>query len=386
MLRPSAPLAVQVKQHLVEAGAPLTHACVVTAIRAIDPGAAGNDVLVQRVTHTLRTELVGSAAINALLDDSSVTDVLVNGDGNAWVDRGSGLQRVALPPHSGTELHRMAQRLAVGCGQRLDEAKPWVDARLPDGTRMHALIAPVATDGVNLSLRTFRPRVFTLSELVDNGCLQPGAAQLVRAILLAKLSFLVTGGTTTGKTTFLASLLGELPSSERLVVVEDAQELRCHHPHVVSLQARVRNAEGAGTVSLRDLVRQALRMRPDRIVVGECRGPEVVELLCALNTGHDGCAGTLHANSSADVPARLEALGALGGLDRSALHSQLAASVRCVLHMRRCGSRRILEEIALLQRDDNGAVTAQSAWALDDRPTPGYEAFRSLLTDRTAGR
>ncbi len=383
-MRPPPSLAAQVKQYLVEAGSPLTHACVTAAVRTVGGGMTGNDALVQRVTHGLRTELVGSAEINALLDDLSVTDVLINGAGSAWVDRGSGLQRIALPSHGDIELHRMAQRLAVACGQRLDEAKPWVDARLPDGTRMHALIAPIASDGVNLSLRTFRPRVFTLGELVDNGCLQPRAAQLLRAILTAKLTFLVTGGTTAGKTTFLASLLGELPSSERLIVVEDSQELRCYHPHVVSLQARVRNTDGAGSVSLRDLVRQALRMRPDRIVVGECRGAEVVELLCALNTGHDGCAGTLHANSPADVPARLEALGALGGLDRPALHSQLAASVQCVLHMRRHGARRILAEIALLQRDNHGEVASQTAWAFDERPTPGCDALYTLLADRTA--
>jgi pilus assembly protein CpaF len=382
-MKPPMSLAAQVKQHLLEVGSPLTSACVTAAIRAVGGGAADSDTLVQRVTHALRTELVGSAEINAFLDDVCVTDVLINGDGNAWVDRGSGLQRNALRcSHGDTELRGMVQRLAVACGQRLDEAKPWVDARLPDGTRMHALIAPIATDGVNLSLRTFRQRMFTLDELVASGCLQPQAAQLLRAILDAKLTFLVTGGTNTGKTTFLASLLGELPGSERLVVVEDSQELRCYHPHVVSLQARVRNADGAGSISLRDLVRQALRMRPDRIIVGECRGAEVVELLCALNTGHDGCAGTLHANSTADVPARLEALGALGGLDRSALHSQLAASVQCVLHMRRRGPRRVLEEIALLRRDDHGEVTAAAAWALDERPTVGRDALYNLLADR----
>ncbi|MGH3545002.1 MAG: TadA family conjugal transfer-associated ATPase [Mycobacteriales bacterium] len=381
----SASLAAQVKRHLMEAGSPLTHACVTAAVRAVSGstgGEVGSEALVQQVTHALRTELIGSAAVNALLDDACVTDVLINGSCGTWVDRGNGLQRVALPRCSDAESHAMTQRLAVACGQRLDEAKPWVDARLPDGTRLHVVIAPIATDGVNLSLRTFRPRMFTLGELVENNCLHPRAAQLLRAILAAKLTFLVTGGTNTGKTTFLASLLGELPSCERVVVVEDSQELRCNHPHVISLQARIRNAEGAGSVSLRDLVRQALRMRPDRIIVGECRGAEVVELLCALNTGHDGCAGTLHANSPADVPARLEALGALGGLDRAALHSQLAASVHCVLHMRRHGARRVLEEIALLRRDGGGTVEAATAWALDGRPTAGYDALESLLADR----
>ncbi|HEX3733053.1 MAG TPA: ATPase, T2SS/T4P/T4SS family, partial [Mycobacteriales bacterium] len=197
---------------------------------------------------------------------------------------------------------------------------------------------------------------------------------------------LVTGGTSTGKTTFLASLLGELPRRERIVVVEDSHELRCSHPHVVSLQARNDNADGVGAVPLRDVVRQALRMRPDRIVVGECRGAEVVELLYALNTGHDGCAGTLHANSPTDVPARLEALGALGGLGRAALHSQLAASLPCVFHMRRINGRRMLDEIAMLRRDRSGLVGAVTAWAIDDRPAPASTELDELIVARGGSR
>jgi pilus assembly protein CpaF len=225
--------------------------------------------------------------------------------------------------------------------------------------------------------------VFTLSELIDSGCVHPRAGLLLRAMLRARLPLLITGGTATGKTTFLASLLGELATHERVVIVEDSHELRCVHPHVISLQARTDNADGAGAVSLRDLLRQALRMRPDRIVVGECRGSEIVELLSALNTGHDGSAGTLHANSPTDVPARLEALGSLGGLDRVALHSQLAACLPCVLHMRRHGRRRVLEEIALLRRGSDGVVSAAAAWTLHvAAPTPAGQQLTELLAER----
>ena len=180
-------------------------------------------------------------------------------------------------------------------------------------------------------------------------------------MLRARLTFLVSGGTGSGKTTLLSALLAAIPADERLVTVEDAEELRPPHPHVVRLVARPANVEGAGAISLRDLVRQALRMRPDRIVVGEVRGAEVVDLLAALNTGHEGGAGTLHANTAGDVPARLEALAALGGVGREALHAQFAGAVRVVLHVRRDGRRRVLQEIAVLHRGVDGLVCARPA-------------------------
>jgi Flp pilus assembly CpaF family ATPase len=177
-----------------------------------------------------------------------------------------------------------------------------VDTRLPDGTRVHAVLPPVAVDGPLLSLRTFRHRAFSLDDLVRAGTLTVSSAALVDAVVRARLSYVVSGGTGSGKTTLLAALLGRVPARERIVVVEDSTELRPHHPHVVALQARPSNVEGRGAVGLRDLVRQALRMRPDRLVVGECRGPEVVDVLSALNTGHEGGAATLHANTAGDVP------------------------------------------------------------------------------------
>src|SRR5205814_5515524 len=281
-----------------------------------------------------------------------------------WVDRGAGLVRAAVPVGTPEDVRRLAQRLVAAAGRRLDEGCPFADARLPDGARLHAVLPPIAVDGPYLSLRTFRQRAFSLGELVANGTVSGAGATVLAAIVAARLAYLVTGGTGAGKTTVLATLLGLVPRDERIVVVEDATELRPDHPHVVALQARPSNVEGAGEVGLRTLVRQALRMRPDRLVIGECRGAEVVDLLGALNTGHEGGAGTLHANTPRDVPARLEALGLLGGVAREALHAQVTAALQIVVHLRRSPSRdRIVEQVCLLVPDSRrGLVVAVPAW------------------------
>jgi len=198
----------------------------------------------------------------------------------------------------------------------------------------------------------------------------------------ARLAFVVTGGTGSGKTTLLAALLDRVPSHERIVLVEDAAELRPRHPHVVALQSRLPNVEGSGSVTLRDLVRQALRMRPDRLVVGECRGAEVVDMLSALNTGHEGGAATLHANTAADAPARLEALGLLGGLSRPALHAQLAAGLQLVLHLTRSGPFRSLAEVCVLRADADGLARAVTAWHRDGGPGPAAGVLVDWLTAR----
>lgn len=239
-----------------------------------------------------------------------------------------------------------------------DDASPYADARLPGGVRLHAVLPPVAANGTCLSLRLPRRRAFTLAELVATGTVPPEGAALLSALIETRTAFLITGGTGTGKTTLLSSLLSLTDPGERLVLVEDSAELRPAHPHVVRLEARPPNVEGAGGVTLNDLVRQALRMRPDRLVVGEVRGPEVVVLLQALNTGHEGGCGTLHANTAADVPARLEALACAAGLSREAVHSQLAAALDIVVHLVRepGGGRRRVAEVCLLRRAADGLV------------------------------
>ncbi|MEV0644675.1 TadA family conjugal transfer-associated ATPase [Phytomonospora sp. NPDC050363] len=315
--------------------------------------------------------------------DPEVTDLLVNGPEHVWIDRGHGLERVEVDVGGATAVRRLAQRLAAACGRRLDDAHPYVDARLADGTRLHAVLPPVAVRGPYLSLRMFRSRAFTLGELIDAGTLTPGAAELLAALVAARLALLVTGGTGSGKTTLLSALLGLVDPSERIVIVEDAAELRPDHPHVLSLEARTSNVEGAGSVELKDLVRQALRMRPDRIIVGECRGAEVAELLTALNTGHDGGAGTVHANSPADVPARLEALALPHGLDRTGLHAQVAAALRMVLHLRRTPSGRVLDEVSLLRLGPDGrGVRAIPAWRRNSGAGPAAPELAELLRVR----
>jgi len=327
--------------------------------------------------------LPGAGPLTPLLADPEVTDVLVNGR-HVWVDRGAGLVRAAVPVGTAEDVRRLAQRLVSAAGRRLDEGSPFADARLPDGTRLHAVLPPIAVDGPYLSLRTFRPRALTLNELVATGSVSAGGAGILAAIVAARLAYLVTGGTGAGKTTVLATLLGLAPHDERIVLVEDAAELRPAHPHVVALQARTSNVEGAGEVGLRALVRQALRMRPDRLVIGECRGAEVIDLLGALNTGHEGGAGTLHANNPADVPARLEALGLLGGVPRAALHAQLAAALQVVVHLRRTATReRVVEQVCLLVPDTRrDLVVAVPAWHRADGPGPAATALARLLHQR----
>jgi pilus assembly protein CpaF len=326
--------------------------------------------------------LPGAGPLSTFLVDPAVTDVLVNGV-DVWIDRGAGLVRCDFTFSSDLQVRRLAQRLAAACGRRLDEGSPYVDARLSDGTRLHAVLPPVATDGPYLSLRTFREHAFSLNDLVGVGTLSESGAEMLGAIVAARLSYLVSGGTGSGKTTLLATLLSEVPHDERIVIVEDAAELRPHHPHVVGLQARTANVEGAGAIGLRDLLRQALRMRPDRLVVGECRGAEVVDLLGALNTGHEGGAGTLHANTAADVPARLEALGLLSGVPRAALHAQIAAALHVAVHMRRMPAGRLLDEIVLLAPSRDGrAVASVSAWHRLGGVRPGAVPLANLMTSR----
>lgn len=376
-------LAAQVRRRFAADGTVATPAAVVSAVRAEPRAAVLGDTTVLRMAGRIHHDLVGVGPLAPLLAEPDVTDVLVNGR-EVWVDRGRGLHRVEVQLGGVAEVRRLAQRLAAACGRRLDDGSPCVDARLSDGTRLHAVLPPVATGGPYLSLRTFRQRPFTLDDLVRQGTVPRPAAALLAAIVAARLAYLVVGGTGSGKTTLLNTLLGLVPPTERIVLVEDAAELRPTHPHIVGLQARTSNVEGAGAIGLADLVRQALRMRPDRLVVGECRGAEVVDLLSALNTGHEGGAGTLHANAPADVPARLEALGLLGGLPRVALHAQVVAALQVLLQVRRDASGRVLEAVCLLlpSGPDRLAVVVP-AWHRVHGAGPAASALARLLAARS---
>jgi pilus assembly protein CpaF len=245
--------------------------------------------------------------------------------------------------------------MALG-GRHIDEATPCVDARLHDGIRVHAVLPPVSTRGTLLSIRLPRVRRLSLTDLASAGFFPHGGRELVAALVARRENVLVTGAGGSGKTTFLSAMLGAAPPAERIVAIEDVAELRVDHPHVVSLEARQANLEGAGAVSLERLVREALRMRPDRLVLGECRGAEVRELLAALNTGHDGGAGTLHANSLADVPARLEALGALAGMSPDAIARQTVSAIGIVLHLERRDGVRMLAQTGRFELDARGRL------------------------------
>lgn len=275
-----------VRLRLVDSGAEPTPARVAEALR--EEGRLLGDTEVLGIVARLRSELIGAGPLEPLLAESDVTDVLVTAPDQVWVDRGAGLERSEVAFPDAAAVRRLAQRLAAIAGRRLDDARPWVDARLPDGTRLHAVLPPVSVGSTCLSLRVVRPRAFSLDELTAAGTVPPGGQWLLRAVLDSRLSFVVSGGTGSGKTTLLSTLLGLVAPDERIVLAEDSAELRPDHPHVVRLETRPANQEGTGLVTLRDLVRQALRMRPDRLVVGEVRGPEVTDLLAALNTGHEG--------------------------------------------------------------------------------------------------
>jgi pilus assembly protein CpaF len=358
---------------------------VMVGAAAVDLGRVlgAADVLI--VTARVRAELWGLGPLQPLVEQPGVTDVLVNGSEEVWVDRGGGLVRVPCALGGEDAVRALAVRLAAGSGRRLDEAAPWVDARLERGVRLHAVIPPVSPAGTLISLRILRRDPFDLSELVAAGCLPPSWAGVLTALVTARAAFLVSGGTGAGKTTLLATLLSLAPPSERLVLVEDVGELWPRHPHVVRLEARHANVEGRGSVTLEDLVRQALRMRPDRLVVGECRGAEVRDLLAALNTGHAGGCGTVHANTTADVPARLEALGALAGLSPAAVRVQAVAALDAIVHVERIGARRRVVELAAVQRSATGELSLHPALTAGADPAdrgsvgPGWPSLSRRL-------
>ena len=300
-------------------------------------------------------------ALAAYLADPDVTDVFVNGAHEVWVDRGAGPQRQSAAELDEAEVRELAVRLVALGGRHLDEAAPCVDARLHDGIRVHAVLPPISPRGTLLSIRVPHTTPYTVAQLGAAGFFDEVPAQSVVALVSSRANLLITGAAGSGKTTLLSALLSEAAPGERIVAIEDVAELRVRHPHFVSLEARQANLEGAGGLGLARLLREALRMRPDRLVLGECRGEEVRELLAALNTGHDGGAGTLHANSLEDVPARLEALGALAGLEPTAVARQAVSAIGAVLHLERRGGMRRLAQLGALELDSRDRLGVRAA-------------------------
>ena len=322
------------------------------------------------------------AELAPLVADPHVSDILVSSVG-VWVDRGSGLERVEVGLDGEGRIRALAVHMAAACGRRLDDASPIVDGTLPVGVRLHAVLPPLSEDGTLISLRTSRALAYTVEQLELAGTVPEGLAPLLGSLVERRANTLISGATGSGKTTLLATLLGLVPRSERIVCIEEVSELRPSHPHVVHLQERRPNVQGAGAVTLADLVRAAMRMRPDRLVLGECRGAEVRDVLTALNTGHDGGWATVHANAVQDVPARLAALGALAGMSDAAVAAQGAAAVDAVIQMRRQAGVRRIAQIGVLRRTgaDLQCVVAVDASREDGAPRagPGWPALAERL-------
>jgi len=377
---PDVALVEDVRARLARRGGAPTPADVTAAVRA--SGVVLGSRALAELDVAVRAELLGAGPLQRLLEDPDVTDVLVNAPDEVWVERAGRLVRVAVDLGTPARVRELAVRLAATGGQRLDDSSPTVDARLPDGTRLHAVLPPVSDGCALISLRVLRRRAFTLAELVASGGVAPALVPVLRALVLTRANLLVTGATGSGKTTLLSALLSIVPDDERIVCIEESGELTPHHPHVVRLLARRANVDGAGEVPLAELVRQALRMRPDRIVLGECRGAEVRDVLTALNTGHEGGCATLHANTAADVPARLEALASLAGMTREAVAAQAASAFDAVLHLRRDGPRRYLAEVAVVRRSPGGELVVEAAVAVAAGGLPVRRSGWSALAER----
>lgn len=329
----------------------------------------------------LQAQLLGAGpALARVWEDQAVTDVLINSSTSVWVDRGAGMQRASCDVG---DVRALAVRLASLAGQRLDDAVPITDGRLPDGTRLHAVLAPVAADGACISLRRHRLHALGLADWRSGGGLGDHGERVLRALVRRRANLLISGGTGSGKTTLLAALLALVPTDERIVCLEEARELDPQHPHVVCLQSRAANVQGAGAVTLTELVRAAMRMRPDRLVLGECRGAEVREVLLALNTGHDGGMATVHANAATDVPARLVALGSLAGLSAEAVAVQAASAFDALVHLTRVGSRRVVSQVATMTLD-SGVLRADLALLWDGSDLVPADAWPALA-DRLDG-
>lgn len=327
-------------------------------VRSLCPATSHAD-LVELVDEAL-SSINGLGPLEELLFLPNLTDILVNRFDDVWIDRGSGLEKTEVRFSSESAAQEFAKRIATRGHRRLDEAQPFVDIQTDAGLRFHAMLPPISSSGVAISIRTPLRISLTLEDMVAAGNLESDTYQALCKVIDEQKSFVVSGGTGCGKTTLLAAMMAKVRATERIVVIEDSSELTISHPHVVSIQARLANSEGAGGITMTDLVKQSLRMRPDRIVVGEVRGKEISDLLLALNTGHKGSATTIHADAATSVPTRIEALGLLAGLPREALHAQMYSAFDVVIQMRDARSgKRGVAELAKFIRSIDGTVTTQ---------------------------
>ncbi|MDQ0677096.1 pilus assembly protein CpaF [Arthrobacter pascens] len=364
-----------VRESVMADAGPVTPSRVAAAVQATGKllGTAGSLAAVERIS----AELNGLGPLQELTRDVSVTDIFVNAPDSVWVDRGKGIERAAVTFAGEAQLRALASRLVAAGGRRLDDGSPCVDVRLDGGYRIHAVLPPISTAGTLLSIRIRREQVFSMDELRSGGMFGGQVQGVLEHVVEHRLSFLISGATGSGKTTLLSTLLGLCSPAERLVLIEDASELNPVHPHIVSLESRHGNLEGGGGVDLGELVRQALRMRPDRLVVGECRGAEVRDLLSAMNTGHTGGGGTIHANTATAVPARLTALGALAGMGQDAVRLQASSALDVVIHVERTVQGRHVACVGVVEDGPDGLSVVPALVSRRGKTSPG-PAWASL--------
>ena len=339
----------------------------------------------QRVVTELVHDIKGLGPIEPLLHDAEVSDILINGMHSTYVERRGRLEPVALAFRDAQHLVHIAQRIAGQIGRRVDESSPMVDARLPDGSRVNIIIPPLALDGAAISIRRFVMRGSSLADMAERGVLSSAMAEMFQIAVKARLNILISGGTGAGKTTFMNALSREIPDGERLITIEDAAELQLQQPHVVRLETRTVSAEGTGQVTMRDLLVNTLRMRPDRIIVGEIRGGEAQEMLQAMNTGHPGSMSTLHANNARDALTRLEnmLMSASGDIPLPALRRQIAGSVDLVVQLARLRSgHRCVTSVTNVVGIENDIVTTEEMW----RRRPGPVDSSAMPVFETSGR
>src|SRR5829696_3486216 len=313
-------------------------------------------------------DILGYGPIDRLLKDENISEVMVNGPDSVYVERSGKVEKTTANFVDDTHLRRIIDKIVGQVGRRIDEATPLCDARLPDGSRVNAVVHPLAVGGPFLTIRKFSKEKLQVDDLIRFGTLNAHSARFLQACVVGRLNIIVSGGTGTGKTTTLNVLSSFIPSDARIVTVEDAKELQMHQDHVLSLEARPPNIEGRGEVTIRDLVKNCLRMRPDRIVVGECRGGEALDMLQAMNTGHDGSITTVHSNSPRDTLARLETLVLMSGFDLPvrAIREQMASAIDCIVQLTRLrdGTRRITH-ITEIQGMEGDVITLQDIFLFD---------------------
>jgi pilus assembly protein CpaF len=324
-----------------------------------------------RVALEIADDILGHGPLERLLADDSVSEIMVNGPYEIWIERGGRLFETPVRFTDESHLRRIINKMVAQVGRRIDEASPMVDARLPDGSRVNAVIPPLSLSGPLVTIRKFSRRRLTLEDMVKVGTLSAESVEFLQRCVRAQLNILVSGGTGTGKTTLLNALSSAIPNEERIVTIEDAAELRLNQRHVLRLESRPRGLDGEGEIPIRQLVRNSLRMRPDRILVGEVRGAEALDMLQAMNTGHDGSLTTVHANSARDALARVETMVLMAGLDLPvrAIRQQLSSALDAVIHLERLedGSRRVTS-IHEVQRMESDVITMQElfSFAIDE--------------------